>query len=102
MAPHPVPLPARVEREGPAAKPWEGEGQFGGQARSMTHLLDYLADRVLLADGAMGTRVQATSLHIEHDFRGKENCTEILNLSRPDLVRDIHLGYLTAGADAVD
>src|SRR5579863_7711451 len=67
----------------------------------MTHLLDYLADHVLLADGAMGTRVQATSLNIEHDFRGQENCTEILNLSRPDLVRDIHLGYLTAGADAV-
>ncbi|HVH77393.1 MAG TPA: methionine synthase [Stellaceae bacterium] len=67
----------------------------------MTHLLDYLADHVLLADGAMGTRVQATSLNIEHDFRGKENCTEILNLSRPDLVRDIHLGYLAAGADAV-
>jgi 5-methyltetrahydrofolate--homocysteine methyltransferase len=67
----------------------------------MTHLLDYLADHVVLADGAMGTRVQAKSLHIEHDFRGKENCTEILNLSRPDLVRDIHLGYLAAGCDAV-
>ena len=67
----------------------------------MTHLLDYLADCVLLADGAMGTRVQATSLNIEHDFRGQENCTEILNFSRPDLVRDIHLGYLAAGADAV-
>ncbi|HEX3954483.1 MAG TPA: methionine synthase [Stellaceae bacterium] len=67
----------------------------------MTHLLDYLADHVLLCDGAMGTQVQARDLHIERDFHGHENCTEILCESRPDLVRDIHLAYLRAGADAV-
>ncbi len=67
----------------------------------MAHLLDFLADRVLLCDGAMGTQVQARDLHIERDFLGHENCTEILNESRPDLVREIHLGYLRAGADAV-
>ena len=56
----------------------------------MTHLLDYLADRVLLCDGAMGTQVQARNLDIERDFHGHENCTEILNESRPDLIREIH------------
>src|SRR5258708_36969827 len=67
----------------------------------MPHLLDFLADRVVLCDGAMGTQVQALNLRIEEDFHGHENCTEILNESRPDLVREIHRGYLASGADAV-
>jgi 5-methyltetrahydrofolate--homocysteine methyltransferase len=66
------------------------------------HLLDMLRDRVLLCDGAMGTRVQALQLDIDHDYWGKENCTDILVLSRPDLVRDIHRGYFEAGADIVE
>jgi 5-methyltetrahydrofolate--homocysteine methyltransferase len=67
----------------------------------MTHLLDYLADRVLLCDGAMGTQAQAREFRVVEDFRGHENCTEILCESRPDFVRDIHFGYLRAGADAI-
>src|ERR1700756_3689994 len=67
----------------------------------MTHFLDYLTDRVVLCDGAMGTQVQARNLDIERDFLGNENCTEIVCKSRPDLVREIHQGYLAAGADAV-
>src|SRR6266478_3160923 len=67
----------------------------------MPHLLDFLADRVLLCDGAMGTQVQARNLRIEEDFQGHENCTEILTESRPDLVREIHRGYIAAGADAI-
>src|SRR4029079_10909191 len=67
----------------------------------MTHLLDYLADRVLLCDGAMGTQAQARNFDIERDFHGHENCTEILSESRPDFVREVHVAYLTAGADAV-
>jgi len=67
----------------------------------MTHLLDYLADRVLLCDGAMGTQVHARNLDIERDFLGHENCTEILCDSRPDLIREIHRAYLEAGCDAV-
>ena len=68
----------------------------------MAHFLDYLAERVVLADGAMGTQVQARDLHVDHDYCGHENCTEILVDSRPDLVREIHMGYLRAGADAVE
>jgi 5-methyltetrahydrofolate--homocysteine methyltransferase len=68
---------------------------------SRPHLLDALRDRVLLCDGAMGSRVQSLTLDIEKDYWGQENCTEVLNLSRPDLVREIHRGYFEAGADMV-
>ncbi len=67
----------------------------------MAHILDVLSQKVLLCDGAMGTQAQARSLHIDHDYCGHENCTEILTESRPDLVREIHMGYLAAGADMV-
>jgi len=68
---------------------------------SRPHLLDALHDRVLLCDGGMGSRVQALTLDIIKDFWDKENCTEVLSLSRPDLVREIHRGYFEAGADMV-
>ncbi|MBT5809591.1 MAG: methionine synthase, partial [Rhodospirillaceae bacterium] len=67
----------------------------------MSKFLKTLRERVLLCDGGMGSRVQALDLDVERDYRGAENCTEVLNLSRPDLVRDIHAGYLAAGSDCV-
>ncbi len=69
---------------------------------SRPHLLDALRRQVLLCDGGMGSRVQVLPLDIERDYWGQENCTEVLNLSRPDLVRDIHRGYFAAGADMVE
>ncbi len=66
------------------------------------HLLDALRDHVLLCDGGMGSHVQAQPLEVEADYWGCENCTDILNLSRPDLIRDIHRGYFAAGADMVE
>src|SRR5271166_3656408 len=66
------------------------------------HLLDALRDRVLLCDGGLGSRVQALTLNCERDYWGHENCTDVLVLSRPDLVRDIHRGYFAAGADMVE
>ncbi|MGH7155236.1 MAG: homocysteine S-methyltransferase family protein, partial [Acetobacteraceae bacterium] len=66
---------------------------------SRPHLLDVLRDRVLLCEGAMGTRMQALPLHVERDYWGHENCTDILTLSRPDLIRDLHRDYFAAGAD---
>ena len=68
---------------------------------SRPHLLDALRDRVLLCDGGMGSRVQALTLDIIKDFWDKENCTEVLSLSRPELIREIHRGYYEAGADMV-
>ncbi len=67
----------------------------------MSRFLDALAARVLLCDGGTGSRVQAMDLDVERDYLGKENCTEVLVKSRPDLVRAIHRGYLEAGADCV-
>jgi 5-methyltetrahydrofolate--homocysteine methyltransferase len=56
----------------------------------MAHFLDYLTDRVVLCDGAMGTQVLGRNLDVERDFLGLENCPEIVCESRPDLVRAIH------------
>jgi 5-methyltetrahydrofolate--homocysteine methyltransferase len=60
-----------------------------------------LAERVLVADGAMGTMLQQESLTLE-DFDGLEGCNEILNVTRPDVVRHIHDSYLEVGADCVE
>jgi 5-methyltetrahydrofolate--homocysteine methyltransferase len=67
----------------------------------MSDFLNHLKDRVLLCDGGMGSLVQALDLSIEGDFEGRENCTEILNRTRPDVIRDIHARYFAAGADMV-
>jgi 5-methyltetrahydrofolate--homocysteine methyltransferase len=67
----------------------------------MTKFLDALRERILLCDGGTGSRVQAMSLDVERDYLGKENCTEVLVKSRPDIVRAIHRGYLEAGSDCV-
>lgn len=67
----------------------------------MSKLLDALSERVLLCDGGTGSRVQAMDLEVERDYWGQENCTEVLNLSRPDIVREIHRGYLEAGSDII-
>jgi len=69
---------------------------------SRPHLLDALRDRVLLADGGLGSHIQASDLTIEGDFMGQENCSEILTLSRPDFVRDFHTAFFAAGADMVE
>ncbi len=68
----------------------------------MSRFLDYARDHVLLCDGAMGSRVQAMDLDIDADYWGQENCTEVLNLSVPDKVREIHRAYFDAGADMVE
>ena len=57
---------------------------------------------MLLCDGGMGSRVQSLTLDVEVDYWNRENCTEVLNLSRPELVREIHRGYFEAGADMVE
>src|SRR6266436_3564134 len=59
-----------------------------------------LGDRVVVADGAMGTMLQASDATLE-DFDGHEGCNEILNVTRPDIVRSVHEGYLDAGVDAI-
>jgi len=71
------------------------------QAEKATKLLDFLGERVLVLDGAMGTRIQSSGLTLE-DFRGHENCSEILVDTRPDFILGIHRSYLEAGCDALE
>src|SRR5579862_1029886 len=59
-----------------------------------------LAERVVIADGAMGTMLQAHEL-TPADFDGHDGCNEVLNVSRPDVVRAVHQAYYAAGADCV-
>jgi 5-methyltetrahydrofolate--homocysteine methyltransferase len=64
-------------------------------------LLAALRERVVVADGAMGTMLQAHDLSLD-DFEGHEGCNEILNITRPDVVRAIHDAYFQTGCDAVE
>ena len=57
--------------------------------------------RVVIADGAMGTMLQEADPSLE-DFQNHEGCNEILNVSRPDIVRSVHDAYLQAGVDAIE
>src|SRR5262245_55881149 len=65
-------------------------------------LLDGVRERVVIADGAMGTMLQQHDLSVEVDFLGLEGCNEILNETRPDVVAAIHDAYLEVGVDAVE
>ncbi len=64
------------------------------------HLRAALAERVIIADGAMGSMLQGSAATLD-DFAGYEGCNEILNVTRPDIVRAVHDGYLAAGVDAI-
>jgi 5-methyltetrahydrofolate--homocysteine methyltransferase len=66
----------------------------------MSTLRAVLAERVVVADGAMGTMLQASEASLD-DFAGYEGCNEILNVTRPDIVTAVHEAYLEAGADCV-
>jgi 5-methyltetrahydrofolate--homocysteine methyltransferase len=59
-----------------------------------------IAERLLVADGAMGSMLQGCPITLD-DFSGHEGCNEILNVTRPDIVRSIHDGYLDAGVDCI-
>ncbi len=70
-----------------------------------SHLLDVLAERVLIYDGAMGTQIQNADLTVDDftfDGRYLEGCNELLNLTRPDVIEAIHSRYLAAGADLIE
>ncbi|MFB7408793.1 methionine synthase [Streptomyces sp. NPDC056202] len=64
-------------------------------------LREALASRVVVADGAMGTMLQAQDPTLE-DFQNLEGCNEILNITRPDIVRSVHQEYFAAGVDCVE
>src|SRR5881296_4160870 len=67
----------------------------------MSKFLQTVNERVVIYDGAMGTGIQARNPSVD-DFWGKEGCNELLVLSRPDIIRDIHAGFLQVGCDVVE
>jgi 5-methyltetrahydrofolate--homocysteine methyltransferase len=69
-------------------------------AGSQPSLREAIAQRLLIADGAMGSMLQGAPTTLD-DFAGHEGCNEILNVTRPDIVRSIHDGYLEAGVDCL-
>jgi 5-methyltetrahydrofolate--homocysteine methyltransferase len=69
--------------------------------RRIDALRQALANRVVVADGAMGTMLQAQDPTLE-DFENLEGCNEILNLTRPDIVRSVHEAYFEVGVDCVE
>ena len=76
----------------------------------MASIETLVRERILILDGAMGTMIQQYNL-TEDDFRGKrfaqipgqlKGNNDILCLTRPDVIRDIHRKYLAAGADIIE
>jgi len=72
-------------------------------------LKQLLSQRILVIDGAMGTMIQALKLD-EADFRGGafknhsrplKGCNDLLSLTRPDAIENIHREFLAAGADKI-
>ncbi|MFG2877411.1 methionine synthase [Streptomyces sp. NPDC048337] len=64
-------------------------------------LREAFATRVVVADGAMGTMLQAQDPTME-DFQQLEGCNEVLNVTRPDIVRSVHEAYFSVGVDCVE
>ncbi len=64
-------------------------------------LLQRLRTHVVVADGAMGTMLQAADPSLD-DFEGHEGCNEVLNVTRPDVVKGVHDAYFAVGVDAVE
>ncbi|MBK8013751.1 MAG: methionine synthase [Deltaproteobacteria bacterium] len=73
-------------------------------------LKTHLHERILILDGAMGTKIQAYRL-AEHDYRGErfaespidlKGNNDLLSLTRPDVIREIHRAYLDAGSDIIE
>src|SRR5437588_12174387 len=67
----------------------------------MSDFLQTVKERVVVYDGAMGTNIQTRNPTLD-DYWGKENCSEVLVLSRPDIIRDIHADFFRVGCDVVE
>jgi 5-methyltetrahydrofolate--homocysteine methyltransferase len=67
----------------------------------MSKFLQTVKERVVIYDGAMGTSIQARNPSVD-DFWGKEGCNELLVLSRPDIIKEIHGSFLKVGCDVVE
>ncbi|HLQ53373.1 MAG TPA: methionine synthase [Streptosporangiaceae bacterium] len=93
--PSPQHLPGSPREAAPSApdQPRTGAGRTAA-------LRAALSERIVIADGAMGSMLQGSDATLD-DFAGHEGCNEILNVTRPDIVRGIHDSYLAAGVDCI-
>jgi 5-methyltetrahydrofolate--homocysteine methyltransferase len=73
----------------------------GPTTETMSDFLQTVRERVVIYDGAMGTNIQKRNPTLD-DYWGKENCSEVLVLSRPDIIRDIHADFFGVGCDVVE
>lgn len=64
-------------------------------------LLEAIRSRVVVADGAMGTMIQEAKPTLA-DYQNLEGCNEVLNVTRPDIIKSIHARYLEAGSEAIE
>src|SRR5437764_1754489 len=67
----------------------------------MADFLQTVQERVVIYDGAMGTNIHKRNPTLD-DYWGRENCNEVLVLSRPDIISDIHADFFRAGCDVVE
>ena len=76
----------------------------------MNSLIKDLQSRILVLDGAMGTIIQTYDLN-EEDFRGQKfkahklplkGNNDLLSITQPNIIKEIHRGYFNAGADIVE
>src|SRR5579872_993968 len=67
----------------------------------MADFLQTVRERVVIYDGAMGTNIHKRNPTLD-DYWGRENCNEVLVLSRPDIIRDIHADFFRVGCDIVE
>lgn len=81
-----------------------------GSEKNMHTIKNYLKERILILDGAMGTMIQQFNLQ-EEDYRGERFCNlpgqmkgnnDMLSLTQPDIIRSIHARYLEAGSDIIE
>jgi 5-methyltetrahydrofolate--homocysteine methyltransferase len=63
--------------------------------------IDALKEKVLIFDGAMGTSIHTYDLTLD-DYQGAENCPEILVVSRPEVIKEIHESFFKVGCDVVE
>lgn len=73
--------------------------------RLLTHkdspVIELFRQKIVVCDGAMGTEIQRRGISLD-DFEGCEGLNEILCVTRPDVIREIHASYLEAGADVIE
>ena len=64
--------------------------------------LDLVKERVVILDGAMGSNLQTRTFDLQRDWMNQENISEVLNITRPDVIGEIHELFLDVGCDAVE